>query len=250
MFLCIIYVSKHIYFVTGWKQFGGGLSAGASASLGSEICKGLVLCNTAGILVEPADYVGYNNDNQYKYGKGPLPTAKQVDTSIRSHTEAALKGNPNEGSYSPVPLVGKNALDLFGRGIIQLIYPQIEKRLSLIYNNNMENADEAAIYAIQQSAMHPGSANVIGSGQKLSPNRPLNEVLIDHVDGGLDVLVVMGLDDQVSSPAAAQTRAELFSRLNPGKVVVDEIADAGHCPHDDKPELVVVVVFMLRTMSA
>ena len=103
------------------NSIGGGLSAGASASLGSEICKGLVLCNTAGILEEPASYVGYNNDNQCKYGTGPLPTAKQVDTSIRSHTEAALKGNPNEGQYSPVPLVGKNALDLFGRGIIQLI---------------------------------------------------------------------------------------------------------------------------------
>jgi pimeloyl-ACP methyl ester carboxylesterase len=82
--------------------------------------------------------------------------------------------------------------------------------------------------------MHPGSANVIGSGQKLAPNRPLNEVLLE-VDGGFDVLVVKGLEDQVSSPKVAKSRAELFSRLNPGKVVVDSIADAGHCPHDEQP---------------
>lgn len=157
-----------------------------------------------------------------------------------------MEGNPNEAPYSPVPVVGKNALDLFGKGIIQLIYPQIEKRLSLIYENRLENADPAAVYAIQQSALHPGSANVIGSGQKLAPNRPLNEILMD-VDGGddddeersgFDVLVVMGLNDRVSSPQVAQSRAELFSRLNPGKVVVEAITDAGHCPHDEKPDLV------------
>eukprot|EP00985_Skeletonema_marinoi_P033462 scaffold41375_cov153-Skeletonema_marinoi.AAC.1 len=44
-----------------------------------------------------------------------------------------------------------------------------------------------------------------------------------------------GLEDQVSSPEVAKSRAELFSRLNPGKVIVDSIADAGHCPHDEQP---------------
>ncbi|KAL7538957.1 hypothetical protein ACHAXR_012494 [Thalassiosira sp. AJA248-18] len=169
------------------NSIGGGISAGAAASLGKDICKGLVL---------------------------------------------SLKGNPNEAPYTPVPVVGKNALDLFGKGIIQLIYPQIEKRLSLIYANQLENADQAAIYAIQQSANHPGSANVIGSGQKLAPNRPLNEVLVE-----VAVLVVMGLNDQVSSPQVAQSRVELFSKLHPA-VVVDAVADAGHCPHDEKPDLV------------
>ncbi|KAL7448675.1 hypothetical protein ACHAWC_000824, partial [Mediolabrus comicus] len=115
------------------NSIGGGLSAGAAASLGKKICKGLVL---------------------------------------------SMEGNPNE-PYSPVPIVGGNGLDLFGTAIIKLIYPQIEQRLSLIYGNRIENADPAVTYAIQQSAMHPGSANVIGSGQKLAPNRPLNEVLLE-----------------------------------------------------------------------
>lgn len=232
------------------NSIGGGISAGACSSLGGNICQGLVLCNTAGILEEISSYDGYN-ENKIQYGSGPFrPGSSKVDTSIRSHTEAALKGNPNEAPYSPVPLAGKNALDLFGKGIIKLIYPQIEKRLSLIYGNRIENADPSAIYAIQQSANHPGSANVIGSGQKLAPNRPLNEVLVEAVDGGFDVLVVKGLNDQVSSPAVAESRAELFTRLNPGKVVVEAIADAGHCPHDEKPDVVAgSIVNWLKSIS-
>jgi pimeloyl-ACP methyl ester carboxylesterase len=88
-------------------------------------------------------------------------------------------------------------------------------------------------------AASPGSANIIGSGQKLAPNRPLNEVLLGSSDNeAFHVLVVMGLDDRVSSPQVAKRRAELFSRLSPGKVIVEEIEDAGHCPHDDAPEKV------------
>lgn len=223
------------------NSIGGGLSAGAAASLGKKICKGLVLCNTAGILEDPETYTGYtfekNEDGSSKFGGA---------NSFNSHTEAAFEGNPNEAPYSPVPVVGRNALDLFGKGIIQLIYPQIDKRLSLIYGNKLENADAAAVYAIQQSAMHPGSANVIGSGQKLAPNRPLNELLVnaatgnDQDESGFNVLVIMGLNDRVSSPQVAQSRAELFSRLNPDQVTVDAIADAGHCPHDEAPKLVAI----------
>ena len=210
------------------NSIGGGLSAGAAASLGKNICKGLVLCNTAGVLESPDTYSGYT----YKKREG----ATTQNDDIRSYTQAAMEGNPNE-PYSPVPILGGNGLDLFGTGIIKFIYPQIEQRLSLIYGNRIENADAAVTYAIQQSAMHPGSANVIGSGQKLAPNRPLNEVLLE-IDGGFHVLVIKGLDDRVSSPNVARSRAELFARLNPEKVIVDSIEDAGHCPHDESPNKV------------
>lgn len=184
----------------------------------------MVLCNTAGVLEDPDSYGGY--------------ISKDVDSreDTTTYTEAALEGNPGEDPYTPVPLFGNKALDAFGTGIVKLIYPQIEERLSIIYGNRMENADAGVIYAIQQGAASPGSANVIGSGQKLAPNRPLNEVLIN--EGGFPVLAVVGLDDRVSSPQVARKRAELFSRLSPGRVVVEEIEDAGHCPHDDAPERV------------
>ena len=180
-----------------------------------------MLCNTAGVLLDPDTYDGYN----------------EIGSDITSHTEAAFEGNP-ETPYSPVPIFGNKVLDIFGSSIVKFIYPQIEDRLSVIYGNNMDNADPAVAYAIQQSASSPGSPNVIGSGQKLGPNRPLNEVLID-----IDVLVVKGLDDRVSSPEAAKSRAELFSKLKSDGVYVDRvyvetIDNAGHCPHDDAPDKV------------
>ena len=46
-----------------------------------------------------------------------------------------MDGNP-ETPYAPVLLFGNKALDLFGKGIVSFIYPQIEERLSLIYGNN------------------------------------------------------------------------------------------------------------------
>ena len=175
-----------------------------------------MLCNTAGVLLDPDTYDGYN----------------EIGSDITSHTEAAFEGNP-ETPYSPVPIFGNKVLDIFGSSIVKFIYPQIEDRLSVIYGNNMDNADPAVAYAIQQSASSPGSPNVIGSGQKLGPNRPLNEVLID-----IDVLVVKGLDDRVSSPEAAKSRAELFSKLKSYRVYVETIDNAGHCPHDDAPDKV------------
>lgn len=213
------------------NSIGGGLSAGAAASLGKKVCHGLVLVNTAGVLLDPDSYNGFDSSE----------FSNEIDGDIDSFTKAAIEGNPEE-VYSPVPVFGNNALDVFGSAIIGFIYPQIEQRLSIIYGNRMENADPSVVYAIRQGASSPGSANVIGSGQKLAPNRPLNEVLmgVGEEDGenSFPTLVVIGLDDRVSSPQVAKTRAELFSRLNPSTVTLKEIADAGHCPHDETPDKV------------
>ena len=43
-----------------------------------------------------------------------------------------------------------------------------------------------------------------------------------------EAVVVKGLNDQVSSPQVVKLRADLYSRLNPGKVVVEAIDDGGH----------------------
>merc|ERR1712086_887062 len=198
---------------------------------GTKICRGLVLLNTAGQLYDPDTYAGFDTSD----------TDIEIDSDIDSFTKAAIEGNP-EKKYSPVPFFGNRALDVFGSAIVGLIYPQIEKRLSLIYGHRIENADPAVVYAIQQGASSPGSSNVIASGQKLGPNRPLNEVLMgvgeEEGEAGFPVLVVMGLDDRVSSPEAAKFRAEVFSRVNPDTISVKKIEDAGHCPHDESPEKV------------
>ena len=125
-----------------------------------------MLVNTAGVFIDPDEYVS-------------PPRAETV-------TELARRGRDDAGYSPPLPgTAGMVALDLFGKAIISLIYPQIRKRLGNIYADRPENADDALAFSIEQGASFPGSANVIGCGQKLGPNRPLNEVLgREHGFGG------------------------------------------------------------------
>ena len=197
--------------VLAGNSIGGGLVAGAASTLGEQV-RGVVLCNTAGVLDEPEGY----------------------DPPAESVRDSTLRGAVKP--YSPVPLLGQPVLDLFGEAVIGLIFPQIPTRLADIYADRPANADLAVTFAIQQGAASPGSANVIGSGQKLAPNRPLNEVLNRPHGFGGPVLVAQGRNDRVSGPARAQERAQLFKRLRPG-ITVREL-DAGHCPHDEVPEQV------------
>lgn len=193
------------------NSIGGGLSAGAAESLG-PLCQGVVLCNTAGVLLEREEYNKAREDSVKK---------------------ATLEGRV--GAYSPVPILGQPALDLFGKAIVKAIYPQIETRLATYYEDRPANADPALIYAIQQGASSPGSANVVGSGQKLAPNRPLNEVLGEQGFAG-PVLVAQGLNDRVSGPARAIERADTFSTMREG-ITVERI-QGGHCVQDDSPDAV------------
>ena len=194
--------------VLAGNSIGGGLSAGAAAYLG-PICKGVVLCNSAGEIAEPED------------DPGP---------SVESVRDMTLRGGVDP--YSPIPLLGPPALELFGLGIIGLIYPQIDQRLSLIYDDRPQNADPSLTYAIQQGAKSPGSANVIGSGQKIASFRPLNEVLGRSRGFSGGVLVVQGQNDRVSGAKRAQDRADTMERLGWTVVRVDE---GGHCVQDDAP---------------
>ena len=96
-----------------------------------------------------------------------------------------------------------------------------------------------------QGAASPGSANVIGSGQKLPPQRPLNEVLSAAHGFGGPVLVPQGANDKVSGPARAQERAAAFGRVGAvrGGLQVSLIAAGGHCPQDDAPGVVAETVW-------
>ena len=197
------------------NSIGGGLSAGAAATLGEQ-CKGVVLCNTAGVLTSRDEYEA---------------ELARRGSSVADETLEG-RGKP----YAPVPLLGQPALDLFGALIIAAIYPQIEPRLGSIYADRPANADAALVYAIQQGASSPGSANVIGSGQKLATNRPLNEVLSAQFGFGGPVLVAQGLNDRVSGPARARERADAFDTMRDGFSV--ERIEGGHCVQDDSPDAV------------
>ena len=78
---------------------------------------------------------------------------------------------------------------------------------------------------------------MIASGQKLPPQRPLNEVL-GAAGGGFagPVLVPQGALDPLTGAERAQTRAAQLGALRDGVTV--ELLDAGHCPQDEAPERV------------
>jgi pimeloyl-ACP methyl ester carboxylesterase len=198
--------------VVAGNSIGGGIAAGAAANL-RGICRGVVLCNTAGLLVRPEEY--------------EAPAVSWREMTMRRTLPKA---------FAPVPLFGQRGLDLFGDAVISLIYPQIRDRLASIYDARPENADDALAFAIEQGASSPGSNNVIGSGQKLLPQRPLNEVLNGEQGFGGPVLVLQGLDDRVSGPARAIERADIFEDFRAG-VDVRRVEQGGHCVQDEAPEV-------------
>ena len=124
--------------------------------------------------------------------------------------------------------------------VIGAIYPSIRTRLSLIYKDRPQNADGRLAFAIEQSAAFPGAANVIGSGQKLPPQRPLNEVLDAQVGFDGPVLVPQGKNDAVSGAASALARAASLAKLRKGITV--RLIDGGHCVHDESPDAVATAV--------
>ena len=163
--------------------------------------------------------------------------------------------SPLPSFRSPLPagfgsFTGQGILDGFGEGLISFLYPQIPGLLKKYYPVKPGNADEALASAIARDAVDPGAANVIGSGQKLPPQRPLNEVLgqgppaagsgaLGSVELGPfagPVLVPQGMLDPLTGAELAASRARTLGALRED-ITVDEL-EAGHCPHDEVPDVV------------
>ena len=235
-------------FVIVGNSIGGGLSAGVASNLRS-ICRGLVLCNTAGLLLTPDEYKeslqttsSTISDVGSKLLKGGAPTLGDVYYSPLPNFKSPLPGG--FGSFA-----GQTLLDGFGEALIAFLRPQIPNLLKKYYPVNPDNADEKLAIAIARDAVDPGASNVIGSGQKLPPQRPLNEVIgqtgiVRHLESnvgtlqpfGGPVLVPQGMLDPLTGAELAMKRAHILGTLRPG-ITVDEI-EAGHCPHDEVPDAV------------
>ena len=203
--------------VLAGNSIGGGLAAGVAANLGKTKCAGLVLCNSAGVILTPEE--------------DALLLASGITVKEKTLNVLSLSTNPSLKPFS-TPFGGQLLLDGFGQGVIEVLAPQIPKLLKRYYPTNPDNADDTLAKAIDRDARDPGCANVIGSGAKLPPQRSLNEVLRDF-DG--PVLVAQGEFDYVSGPERTRLRAKQLEALP--KVTVD-ILNSGHCPHDESPHLV------------
>jgi len=197
------------------NSIGGGLSAGAASTLFKN-CRGVVLCNTAGLVLSPGDYI---------------EPSSLSDTVGERTCRREYKFKP----LLPIEKLSRVILDLFGYAILGTVGKSIPQRLKSIYAGNPENADDALSFAIEQSAAFPGSPNVIGSGYKLAPNRPLNEVLGKKFGFGGPILVVQGLNDNFSGKARAVERANELENMRDG-VTVKRLQTGGHCVMDDSPK--------------
>mmetsp|Transcript_11061 Transcript_11061/g.30652 ORF Transcript_11061/g.30652 Transcript_11061/m.30652 type:complete len:839 (+) Transcript_11061:25-2541(+) len=230
------------------NSIGGGISAGAAANLG-PLARGLVLCNTAGQLDDPRDNAA---QPELVAGLGAPASAGRIATVGAPAVKAAVL--PSVGAatlagtlppYEPPPFAPASVLEVFGLAVIALLRPRIPNLLTSYYPTSPVNADAAQADQIARDATDPGAPIVIGSGQKLPPQRPLNEVLCaDGVARGFSgpVLVPQGELDPLSGAQRAQDRAEVFKILRPG-VTVTRLA-AGHCPHDEVPEQVAEAMLM------
>uniref|UniRef100_A0A7S2G9D9 AB hydrolase-1 domain-containing protein n=1 Tax=Octactis speculum TaxID=3111310 RepID=A0A7S2G9D9_9STRA len=209
-------------FVIAGNSIGGGLSCGVASNL-KDLCRGLILCNTAGVILEPSEY------------------AAQAAATGKSVGEQTRGGAAGLGVYYKGVPGGQALLDGFGSGLIGLLKPQIPDLLKKCYPTNPDSADSAQALHIARGASDPGADNVIGSGQKLPPQRPLNEVLgaacnqhppISAFTG--PVLVTQGVLDPLTGPELAAQRAEQLGVLRDDVTV--ERLQAGHCPHDELPD--------------
>ncbi|KAH8064440.1 hypothetical protein JL722_1312 [Aureococcus anophagefferens] len=180
--------------VVAGNSIGGGLCSGVAAN--SDKVAGLVLCNSAGVI---------------------LDDAKPGELDVKAET---LRGDLEPYGGPP-----QAALDAVGEAVIAGLWPKIPELLVKYYDNNPANADDALVAAISRDALDPGAANVIGSGAKLPPQRSLNE---DFAAYRGPILVPQGAYDGVTGPDLAQKRARDLETIRPGIDVT--LLDAGHCP--------------------
>mmetsp|Transcript_46529 Transcript_46529/g.92028 ORF Transcript_46529/g.92028 Transcript_46529/m.92028 type:complete len:237 (+) Transcript_46529:790-1500(+) len=164
---------------------------------------------------------------------------------------ATLLGAQALGSYyQPPPLTvpglleAPQVLEGFGDGLIAFLKPQIPNLLKKYYPVAPDNADSKLASDIARAAGDPGAGNVIGSGQKLPPQRPLNEVLGQQPTSAWSfhgpVLVAQGILDPLAGAERTQVRLQQLTDLRPG--ITGVAIKGGHCPHDEVPDLVATAI--------
>jgi len=206
-------------FVVAGNSIGGGLASGLASNLRS-LCKGVILCNTAGRLLERDEFA-----------------AELAAASGQSVGEQTLAVREDPGAlgeaYQAPPVGGQAALDAFGWVLINFLRPQVGSLLKKYYPRRPDAVDAPLADAITRDSTDPGAANVIASGQKLPPQRTLNEVFDPKLGYAGPVLVPQGALDPLTGASVSQDRARLLGELRPDISV--RLIEAGHCPHDEEP---------------
>ncbi|KAL4435621.1 hypothetical protein ABPG77_002584 [Micractinium sp. CCAP 211/92] len=127
----------------------------------------------------------------------------------------------------PPPFV----VDAVSQGLFAFLEGDVERQLQRVYPVRPERADSWLGGEIARAARDPGALGVFRSVFYLPPPRALNYLVADKFGG--PALVLQGIKDPLNN---AKLRAQELRRFCPNVEVVE--LDAGHCPHDEVPELV------------
>eukprot|EP00892_Ulva_mutabilis_P007297 jgi/Ulvmu1/493/UM001_0501.1 len=122
-------------------------------------------------------------------------------------------------------------VNVLGWTTFQYLQRGIRKQLEKLYPTRPFNADDFLNDEIYRASCDPCSLQVLKSGFYLAPPRPLPYMLNTLYRG--PVLVVQGVLDILND---ARGRAAKLEAAIPAARLVT--LDAGHCPHDEVPELV------------
>jgi len=121
--------------------------------------------------------------------------------------------------------------DALSKALLFYLSKTAKSTLRSLYPVNVHRADSAFLEDILRSSKDPNAISVLKSVFFLQKPVPLNYYLTEMYRG--EVLLLQGALDPLNP---AVERAELLRDLRPGVTV--EIVQAGHCPHDEIPELI------------
>eukprot|EP01026_Neomeris_dumetosa_P008010 TRINITY_DN1250_c1_g1_i3.p2 TRINITY_DN1250_c1_g1~~TRINITY_DN1250_c1_g1_i3.p2 ORF type:complete len:237 (+),score=1.86 TRINITY_DN1250_c1_g1_i3:3-713(+) len=157
-----------------------------------------------------------------------INSAGRLNDNYNIYKDMEKIDNMMSGADLGPPRLVANGL---GGALFVFLELSIRRVLKNLYPVNSDRADQFLVENIYKSACDLGAKDVFQSVFYLAPPRPLN-FLISHLYQG-PTLVLQGILDPLNDAKSRALQLEkLCSNIN------IELLQAGHCPHDEVPELV------------
>ncbi|KAG5175583.1 Alpha/Beta hydrolase protein [Tribonema minus] len=203
-------IVKTPFFVAG-NSIGGYTSMGTAADT-PGLCQGIVLLNSAGRLLTPADLIA----EKKKFG------GVTVEEATLTQKLAPYSAPPNA------------VLSAISTVIFAGLQGRIRQTCKSLYPVRPERVDGGLADNILRDSKDPGALGIFNAGAKLPYSRSANEMLAKF---GGPVLVAQGLLDPLND---AKARVKQFQEAYEAVEVVP--IQGGHCPQDEMAEEVCAAI--------